>query len=75
MAGLSFYIGPFGNMENNISVKLDHWLNPDCTWIFIGWSLRYLHFFVDQKPKMATNAGQFNIGHWGNISIHWTIRH
>jgi hypothetical protein len=74
IAGHGFYIGPYGNMENNISEKLDNWLNRNYMWIFIEWSLRYLHFFVDQKPKMATNAGQFNIGHWENISNHWTNR-
>jgi hypothetical protein len=39
--------------ESNWSQKLDIWLNPNWTWVMVGWSLRQLSFFSDnQKSKM-----------------------
>jgi hypothetical protein len=35
----------FNKMKNNISQKLEMWLNPNCTWKVIGWFLTKLSIF------------------------------
>jgi hypothetical protein len=32
--------------QRSSSLKLMNWLNPNCTWMFIGWSSTILRFFV-----------------------------
>ena len=40
------------------SQKLQIWLKPNCTWMFIGWSSTNCTFFVPHmKFKMAATAG------------------
>jgi hypothetical protein len=72
-AGLSLTLDPVEKMFQNASSlkplgqlkpncpgmqKLQIWLKPNCTWMFIGWSSTKLYIFCsDMKFKMAATAG------------------
>ena len=46
-AGLSLTLDPMGKMfQNASSLKLQIWLKPNCTWMFIRWSSTNFTFFV-----------------------------
>ena len=46
-AGLSLTLDPMGKMfQMPSSQKLQIWLKPNCTWMFIGWSSTNFTFFV-----------------------------
>ena len=46
-AGLSLTLDPMGKMfQNASSLKLQIWLKPNCTWMFIRWSSTNCTFFV-----------------------------
>ena len=52
------------------SQKLQIWLKPNCTWMFIGWSSTILWFFVPiWNSKWRLQQDLFNIGPYGkNVS-------
>jgi hypothetical protein len=53
------------------SQKLEIWLNPNWTWIIIGWSLTQFYFFFVSigYPKWPPLQEKLNIGPYGeNIS-------
>ena len=46
------------NIQMPSSQKLQIWLKPNCTWMFLGWfSTNFSFFCSDMKFKMATTAG------------------
>jgi hypothetical protein len=45
-AGHRLTLDPIGNVQMPSSQKLQIWLKPNCTGMFIGWSSTNLTFFV-----------------------------
>ena len=47
IVGHRLTLDPMGKFSNaKSSQKLQIWLKPNCTWMFIGWSSTYFRFFV-----------------------------
>ena len=68
-AGLSLTLDPMGKMfQNASSLKPLGQLKPNCPGMIIGRSsTKLLFFYADRKSKMATTAGQINIGPYGKM--------
>jgi hypothetical protein len=45
------------NVQMPSSQKLQIWLKPNCTWVFIGWCSTNFRFFFRYEIQMAATAG------------------